>query len=76
MATEQRDSRTMDVRNIDGEPFGEIMSALDDLEEGENLELVNSFEPVPLYDALSARGFTHETDRIADDEWHVHISPE
>jgi len=76
MATEQRDGRTLDVREIDGEPFGEIMSTLDDLEEGESLKLVNSFEPVPLYDALSARGFTHETEQVDDDEWHVHIRPE
>ena len=75
MATEQRDVRTLDVRTVDGEPFGEIMSALAALDEGETLELINSFEPVPLYDALQARGFTHDTERVADDEWHVHIRP-
>ncbi|MFC6974202.1 DUF2249 domain-containing protein [Halomicroarcula sp. GCM10025709] len=75
MAPEQRDVRTLDVRTIDGEPFGRIMSALDDLDEGETLKLINSFEPVPLYEALQSKGFTHETERVDDDEWHVHISP-
>ena len=65
--------RTLDVREIDGEPFGPIMDALDDLPEGETLELVNSFEPVPLYGVLEGRGFTHETEQVAPDEWHVEI---
>lgn len=65
--------RTLDVRDIDGEPFGTIVEALDDLPEDGRLRLVNSFEPVPLYNVLEQRGFTHETEQVADDEWHVWI---
>ncbi len=67
-------TQVLDVRKIDGEPFGDIMSALSELEEGETLELVNSFEPEPLYEVLGNRGFEHETERVAEDEWHVRIS--
>lgn len=66
----------LDAREIDGEPFGDIMAALDDLGSGETLLLINSFEPVPLYDVISERGFEYETEQVSDQEWHVEISPE
>ncbi|GAA0715298.1 uncharacterized protein (DUF2249 family) [Halorubrum trapanicum] len=65
----------LDAREIDGEPFGDIMAALDGLDEGESLCLVNSFEPVPLYDVLAERGYAHETANPAADEWYVEITP-
>lgn len=74
MAAQESDhDTTLDVREIDGEPFGAIMSALEGLGNTETLLLVNSFEPVPLYDVLSSRGFDHETTEISDDEYHVLI---
>ncbi|MFC7140818.1 DUF2249 domain-containing protein [Halosimplex aquaticum] len=66
-------TRTLDAREIDGEPFGDITSALGDLPEDGTLRLINSFEPEPLYGVLAERGFTHETEQVADDEWHVYI---
>mgnify|MGYP000070737693 FL=1 len=66
-------SRTLDAREIGGEPFGDIVAALEELEPGETLTLVNSFEPEPLYAVLADRGFTHETEQAGPDEWRVHI---
>lgn len=66
-------ARTLDVRALDGEPFGIIMKALDALGEDETLLLVNGFEPEPLYGVLRNRGFDYEAERIAEDEWHVAI---
>ncbi|GAA0679667.1 DUF2249 domain-containing protein [Natronoarchaeum mannanilyticum] len=65
--------RELDVREIDGEPFGDIMSALEDLPDGETLTLVNSFEPVPLYEVLERKGYAHETTQVDDDLWRVEI---
>lgn len=65
--------RELDVRTIDGEPFSDIMAALDDLPDGEQLRLINSFEPEPLYGVLDERGFTFESRHVGDDEWHVVI---
>ncbi len=62
----------LDVREIDGEPFGDIMAALEELPTGETLHLINSFEPVPLYDVLEQRGYTHQTEQDGD-VWHVFI---
>lgn len=69
-------TRLLDAREIDGEPFGDIMAALSELEGDETLVLVNSFEPEPLYAVLEQRGFAHEASQEADDEWHVEITRE
>lgn len=66
-------ARTLDVRTIEGEPFGTIMEALDALGEDETLLLVNGFEPEPLYAVLGNRGFDYEAERVAEGEWHVAI---
>lgn len=66
--------RKLDAREIAGEPFEDIMAALDDLSDGESLLLVNSFEPEPLYDVLEERGFEYETVNPATNVWHVEIS--
>lgn len=65
--------RTLDARDVDGEPFSHIVEALEELDETETLVLLNSFEPEPLYDVLDQRGFDHETEQVADDEWRVEI---
>lgn len=65
--------RQLDVRDGDEPPFDRILAALADLDDDESLLLVNGFEPVPLYDVLEARGFAHETENVAEDEWHVRI---
>ncbi|SFG32850.1 Uncharacterized conserved protein [Halopelagius inordinatus] len=75
-ATDAADAarRTLDAREIAGEPFSEITAALDELGDDETLLLVNSFEPEPLYAVLERRGFRHETTDVAPDEWHVEIT--
>lgn len=50
------------------------MAAVDGLDDEESPLLVNSFEPVPLYDVLAEREFTHETANPAEDEWYVEIT--
>ncbi len=53
---------TLDVREdirAGREPFGKIMKAVRELKRGQGLEIVNTFEPVPLYSALGQLGFSH-----------------
>lgn len=66
--------RELDAREIDGEPFEEIVDALESLPAGGTLVLVNSFEPEPLYSVLEQRGYAHETCRRGADEWRVTIT--
>ncbi|WP_435176732.1 DUF2249 domain-containing protein [Halorussus sp. AFM4] len=67
--------RELDAREVDGEPFGAISAALDDLGDDETLVLYNGFEPEPLYAVLDRRGFDHETERVEPGEWRVEIRP-
>ncbi|WP_049912519.1 DUF2249 domain-containing protein [Natrialba hulunbeirensis] len=62
----------LDVREIDGEPFGDIMAALESLDRSETLLLLTSFEPEPLYGVLEQRGFTYETTQTSE-RWEIRI---
>ena len=74
MGTERTEAdRRLDVREIDGEPFDDIVAELETLPDDETLLLVNSFEPEPLYGVLEERGFEYETASPGADLWHVEI---
>lgn len=51
------------------EPFEDIMAAADRLTPGDVLVLINTFEPVPLYAYMAAKGFAHETRQEAEARW-------
>jgi len=53
------------------EPFARIMDAAGSLTDGQELRLINVFEPVPLYEAMAHRGFAHETTRLQGGDWQV-----
>ena len=72
MSTDTPD-RTLDAREIEGEPFSDIVAELDALCADETFVLVNSFEPEPLYQVLEQRDFTCDADRVDEDEWRVEI---
>jgi len=59
-----------DIRRGD-EPFDRIMSAVAALADGEDLVIINLFEPVPLYGLLAQQGFSYETDRTVEGTWRV-----
>ena len=72
-----RASTLLDVRldlEQGGEPFVRIMEAATDVKSGGTLVIIATFEPVPLYDVLGARGFLHETEKVAADEWIVQFT--
>ncbi len=67
-------AEVLDVRPVlaeGGEPFVQIMETAERVPAGKALVLIAPFEPVPLYQALAGRGFSHATERITDDEWVV-----
>lgn len=69
--------KILDVRpdlESGGEPFVRIMEAAAAINSGGTLVIIAPFEPVPLYDVLGAHGFSHDTARIAADEWVVRFS--
>ena len=57
-----------------GEPFVHIMEAASTIQPGGILVIIAPFEPVPLYDVLAMRGFTHETVMVTANEWVVRFA--
>lgn len=53
------------------EPFSKIMATVASLADDEVLHLRTIFEPVPLYAVLGKRGFAHEAERHAEDDWSI-----
>ena len=51
------------------EPFSAIMAAVANLRDGEILRLRTIFEPAPLFEVLAKRGFRHEAEAHAPDDW-------
>ena len=67
---------TVDVREDirqGREPFDRIMAGVSQLEPGDTLLLINSFEPLPLYRVMEQNGFTHWADRTADGVWKIYF---
>lgn len=74
VAWQAQATKILDVRPVlaeGGEPFVMIMETAEQLKKGETLLLLAPFEPVPLYQALGERGFTHETYMVSVGEWWV-----
>jgi uncharacterized protein (DUF2249 family) len=53
------------------EPFERIMAAVKALGAEQDLIVINTFDPVPLYTVLGRQGFTHTTTLVGPEEWHV-----
>ena len=53
------------------EPFSRIMAAVATLDADEILRLRTIFEPVPLFEILAKRDFSHESERRSADDWFV-----
>ena len=58
-----------------GEPFGEIMAAVNTLPPGHGMRLLTTFKPVPLFSVLGSKGFMHEEREIGGGDWEVLLSP-
>lgn len=72
------DLSTLDVRDIlkaGGEPFSQIMQAVDALTPGQGLRLLATFKPVPLFGVLAQRGFGHTEREIGGGDWEVIFTP-
>jgi uncharacterized protein (DUF2249 family) len=52
-----------------GEPFAKILAAVRGLAAADVLRLRTIFEPVPLFIVLGKRGFVHESQEIASEDW-------
>ncbi|HET7369879.1 MAG TPA: DUF2249 domain-containing protein [Gammaproteobacteria bacterium] len=69
---------TLDVREElrnGGEPLPRIMARVRDLQSGQALRLLATFEPLPLYAVLARKGFGHEARHLGEGDWEVLFMP-
>ncbi|MFA5527531.1 MAG: DUF2249 domain-containing protein [Peptostreptococcales bacterium] len=65
--------KTIDVRHLQGNFFLGLQKQAKELQVGEGLEIIQTFEPHPLYAAFEALGFEYETQELAPNEFHVYF---
>ncbi len=63
--------RTIDVRGIQGNFFQGLKKQAMGLEAGKGLEIIQSFDPIPLYEVMEGLGYKHHTDQTDNAEFHA-----
>lgn len=63
--------KVIDVRQLQGDFFLGLKKRAENLEVGQGLHIIQSFEPHPLYREFELLGFEHETEQVSDTEFHV-----
>ena len=43
------------------------------LNEGEGLEIIQSFNPIPLYEVMEDLGYEYHTEEVKDNEYHAYF---
>jgi len=65
--------KTLDVRGIAGNFFPGLKKQAQALPVGQGLEIIQSFEPIPLYDVMEELGYERHVEKAADNEYHVYF---
>ena len=67
------DFKTIDVRGIQGNFFQGIKKNAAAVPVGGGLEIIQSFDPIPLYEVMEGLGFEHHTEQVGDADFHVYF---
>ncbi len=67
------DFKKIDVRGIQGNFFPGIRRQAMQIPAGRGLEIIQSFEPIPLYEVMEDLGFEHHTEKTGDAEYHAYF---
>ena len=65
--------KKIDVRGIQGNYFAGLKDQAMKLNAGEGLEVVQSFDPIPLYEVMEGLGFEHYTEKKGNAEYHAYF---
>ncbi len=63
--------KKIDVRGVTGNFFPGIKRQALELLVGEGMEIIQSFDPIPLYEVMELLGFEHYTEKAGENEYHV-----
>ena len=67
------DFKKVDVRGVVGNFFPGIKKQAMSVAVGEGIEIIQSFEPLPLYDIMEQLGFERHTEQTAENEFHAYF---
>ncbi len=62
-----------DVRKLTGNFLPKLLSKAGQIEIGDGMCVIQSFEPIPLYSAMADLGFEHLTEKAAEGEYRVYF---
>ena len=65
--------RKIDVRGIQGNFFQGLKQQAMQLPAGSGLEIVQNFDPIPLYEVMEGLGYEHFTEQKGDAEFHAYF---
>lgn len=67
----KKDFFKVDVRHVQGNFFPGLQRRAMTLKAGEGIEVIQAFEPYPLYKEMDMLGYIHHTEKLAENEFHV-----
>ncbi len=67
------DFKKIDVCGIQGNFFPGLKRQAEQIPVESGLEVVQSFEPIPLYEVMEGLGFEHHTEQTSDAEFHAYF---
>ena len=65
--------KVVDVRGIAGNFFPGLKKQAEQLAVGEGMHIIQTFEPIPLYEVMEQLGYERYTDKVSADEYHVYF---
>ena len=65
--------KKVDVRGIQGNSFQGLKKQAMQLPAGEGMEIIQSFEPIPLYEVMEGLGYEYFTEKTGDAEYHAYF---
>ena len=65
--------RKVDVRGVAGNFLEGLAKQAASLTVGEGMEIIHTFEPIPLYEVMEILGYEYHTEKAADNEYHAYF---
>ena len=65
--------KTIDVRGVAGNFFPGLKKQAAELPTGSGIEIVQTFDPLPLYEVMESLGFEHHTEQTVENEFHAYF---
>ena len=63
--------RKIDVRGVEGNFLEGLKKQASTLPVGSGFEVIQSFEPIPLYDVMDILGYERHTEKLGDTEYQI-----